>query len=76
MYSRSLIRAFFILQCPNILQVDNDGPDQTAHSRSLIRAFVVLIYAKGPILKLEPIHMYVGLNFLLFNKRYYLGHLV
>ena len=47
---QSIIRAFalysYILLYPLILLADSEGPDQTAHPRSLIRAFTIRICPK------------------------------
>ena len=51
----SLIRAFCILQYPFILWVGNEGPDQFAQTRKLIRAFAGRIWNNDlfPILLID-----------------------
>ena len=49
--------ATHILQYPIILLADSEGPDQTAHPRSLIWAFAVRICLKTHFRMARPIYM-------------------
>ena len=49
-------RYMYILHCPMILLADNEGPDQTARMRSLIRASAVRICSKARFRMARPLY--------------------